>query len=142
MQKAQVQPYVFFSGNCAEAIEFYKSALGATVDMVMTYDQSPEKAPEGRIPPNWGDKIMHASFHVGESQIMASDGCGEAPGFRGFMLSISVPTEADADRYFNALSPGGTVIMPLTKTFWSKRFGMLKDKFGMEWMINVVQPCE
>lgn len=141
MQKAQVQPYVFFPGNCAEAVEFYKSAIGATVDMVMRYREAPEKPPEGMIPPNWDDKVMHASFHIGDSLIMASDGHGDEVGFRGFMLSIAVETEAEADRYFNALAPGGTVLMPLAKTFWSERFGMLKDKFGMGWMISVTQPC-
>ncbi|MES2598068.1 MAG: VOC family protein [Verrucomicrobiota bacterium] len=138
MSKPVVQSYLFFNGNCEEALEFYKTALDAKVDMVMRFSDSPEPCGEGQIPPGHENKIMHASFHVGDTMIMASDGCGETYTFAGFSLSLALGTEAEADKYFNALAEGGEVTMPLGKTFWSPRFGMLKDKFGMGWMINVV----
>lgn len=132
-----VQPYLFFSGRCEEAIEFYKSAIGAQVEMVMRHKDSPEPPPPGTLQPGFENKIMHASFRVGESTIMASDGCGEDSKFDGFSLSIAVPTEADAQRMFAALSEGGKVTLPLAKTFWSPCFGMLEDKFGVGWMIGL-----
>ena len=133
-----IQPYLFFNGNCEQAVEFYRQALGAEVDFSIRFKESPEPPPPGMMPPNWGDKIMHTSFRVGQTTVMASDGCGpEAKGFQGFSLSLSVATEAEADRYFNALANGGKVTMPLNKTFWSPRFGMLEDKFGIGWMVSV-----
>ncbi len=133
-----VQSYLFFNGNCAEAVEFYRKALGAVVEFSMPFKDSPEPPPPGMMPPNWGDKIMHTSFRVGQTIVMASDGCGVEPkGFQGFSLSLSVATEAEAERYFNALAAGGKVSMPLNKTFWSPRFGMLEDKFGIGWMVSV-----
>lgn len=136
-----VQSYLFFSGRCEEALEFYKSAIDAKVGMVMRFGDSPEPAPPGMLPPGYEAKVMHASFHVGETMIMASDGCGENHPFAGFSLSLGVATEVEAERCFNALAEGGTVQMPLAKTFWSPRYGMLTDKFGMSWMITVTQPC-
>lgn len=135
--KTIIQPYLFFGGRCEEALEFYKSALGATVDMVMHHRDSPDKPPPGMLQPGYEDKVMHASFRVGESLIMASDGCGEGAKFGGFSLSLSLPTEADAQRVFAALSEGGKVTMPLMKTFWSPCFGMLEDKFGVGWMVTL-----
>ena len=133
-----VQSYLFFNGNCAEAVDFYKKALGAVVEFSITFKESPEPPPPGMMPPNWENKIMHTSFKVGQTTVMASDGCGpEAKGFAGFSLSLSVATEAEADRYFNALAEGGKVNMPLSKTFWSPRFGMLEDKFGIGWMVSM-----
>ena len=133
-----VQSYLFFNGNCAEAVEFYRKALGAVVDFSIRFKESPEPPPPGMMPPNWEDKIMHTSFRIGSTTVMASDGCGpEAKGFAGFSLSLSVAPEAEADRYFNALAEGGKVNMPLSKTFWSPRFGMLEDKFGIGWMVSV-----
>lgn len=134
-----VQAYLFFNGTCETAVEFYKKALGAQVDMVMRFKESPDAPPPGMVPPGFEDKIMHCSFRVGETMIMASDGCSPgATEFQGFSLSLAVATEAEADRYFAALSEGGAVQMPLGKTFWSPRFGMLTDRFGVGWMINVV----
>ena len=141
MSKLNVQPYLFFGGRCKEALEFYRTALGAEVEMCMTYKESPEPAPPGMLPDGYEDKVMHASFRAGDSTIMASDGCGEDPGIKGFSLAINVPTEADADRYFTALAEGGKVNMPLTKTFWSPKFGMLEDRFGVAWMISVAMEC-
>jgi PhnB protein len=92
------------------------------------------------VPPGFDNKVMHTSFRVGDTVVMASDGCTEREAsFRGFSLSLAVEKAAEADRYFNALAEGGTVQMPLAKTFWSPRFGMLTDRFGVGWMINVVQ---
>lgn len=136
MSQPFVQPYLFFGGRCEEALEFYKSALGATVDMLMRYSDSPEPAPPGMIPAGYANKVMHAEVRIGSTTIMASDGCGDTSPFAGFSLSISVATEAEADICVDALAVGGKVTMPLAKTFWSPRFGMLTDKFGMGWMIS------
>jgi PhnB protein len=136
-KNAVVEPYLFFEGRCEEAVEFYRKALGAEVLMVMRYKDAPDKS---MIPPGSENKVMHASFRIGESTIMASDSCGEESAkFQGFSLSIAPTTEADADKYFNALTDGGKIVMPLAKTFWSPRFGMLTDRFGISWMINVTQ---
>lgn len=136
----QVQSYLFFDGRCEEAVEFYKKALGAKVEMLMRFKESPDPPPPGMVPPGFDDKIMHTSFRIGDTVVMASDGCTDGKtNFKGFSLSLAVAKEADADRYFNALADGGEVQMPLGKTFWSPRFGMLTDRFGVGWMINVVQ---
>jgi PhnB protein len=142
MSQPVVQSYLFFSGNCEEALEFYKSALGAEIEMVMRFDENPDPPPPGMLAPGFEKKVMHASFRLGASQIMASDGCGPGGGFSGFSLSLAVATEAEADQYFAALSEGGKVTMPLGQTFWSPRFGMLEDKFGIGWMLNVVPSPE
>jgi PhnB protein len=134
----QAQPYLFFDGRCEEAVEFYRNKLGAQVDMLMRYNDSPDPPPPGMVPPGSENKIMHTSFRVGDTTVMASDDCTGHPRFQGFSLSLSVSKEAEADRYFNALADGGNVQMPLTKTFWSPRFGMLTDRFGVGWMVNVV----
>jgi PhnB protein len=133
-----VQPYLFFNGNCEQAVEFYRKALGAEVEMTMRYKESPEPLKPGMVPPGFENKIMHTSFRVGQTTVMASDGCsGEKPNFEGFSLSISVPNEAEASRVFNALAEGGQVRMPLGKTFWSPSFGMVADRFGVGWMVSV-----
>jgi len=141
MSASFIQPYLFFSGRCEEALAFYKTAIGAEVEMLMRYSDSPEPCDAGMIPPGFENKVMHTCFRVGSTSIMASDGCGDTSPFAGFALSISVANEEEADLFFNALTEGGEVMMPLAKTFWSPRFGMLKDKFGMSWMIGVT-PCE
>ena len=133
-----IQPYLFFNGNCEQAIEFYRKALGAEVEMMMRFKESPEPPPPGTVPAGFENKIMHASFRVGQTTVLASDGCSaDEADFEGFSLSLSVPNEAEADRVFNALANGGQVKMPLTKTFFSPRFGMLQDRFGIGWMISV-----
>jgi PhnB protein len=137
MKTTTIQPYIFFRGRCEEALEFYKTALGAQVDFLMRYKESPEPPPPGRVPPGFENKVMHATFRIGSNILMASDGCEENMKFDGFSLAISVATEAEAKSAFNALSAGGKVVMPLTKTFWSPCFGMLTDKFGMSWMVSV-----
>jgi PhnB protein len=137
----QIQPYLFFNGRCEEAIEFYKNALGAEVMMLMRFKDNPE--PPGpddacRPAPGTEDKIMHASIRIGDSVIMASDGeCKGQSSFQGVSLSLTVPDAAEADRLFAALSEGGQVQMPLMTTFFSPRFGMVADQFGVSWMIYV-----
>lgn len=135
--KSVIEPYLFFNGRCEEAVKFYQKALGAELQMMMRYKESPEPPPPGMTPPNWGDKIMHATMKIGATVVMASDGCGEKTGFEGFSLSISVHTEAEAKNVFTSLSEGGQVKMPLGKTFWSPCFGMTQDKFGIGWMVSV-----
>ena len=132
-----IQPYLFFNGRCEEALKFYKEAVGAQVDMLMRFKESPEPHKPGMIPKNWDAKVMHATFRVGDSVLMASDGNKEGASFSGFSLSLGVKTEAEAERAFAALSKGGKVTMPLAKTFWSPRFGMLVDRFGVGWMVTV-----
>ncbi len=132
-----IQPYLFFGGRCEEALDFYKAALGAEVTLMMRFREAPDPAPPGMTPAGWEDKIMHAEFRVGATLVMASDGCEQASGFAGFSLSLSVATEAAADIAFAALANGGKIGMPLGKTFWSPRFGMLTDRFGVNWMVNV-----
>lgn len=132
-----VQPYLFFEGRCGEAIDYYRKAIGAEVETIMRYKESPERS---MCAPGSEDKVMHASFRVGETSVMASDGCcGGKPEFQGFALSIGVPTEGEADRLFAGLADGGQVKMPLAKTFFSPRFGMVADRFGVLWMIIVSQ---
>jgi PhnB protein len=134
----QVQAYLFFDGRCEEAVEFYRKALGAEVTMLMRFKDSPEPPPPGMVPPGSENKIMHTSFRIGDTTVMASDGhCQGQPSFQGFSLSLTVPNETEADRVFAALADGGQVQMPLTKTFWSPRFGMIADRFGVSWMVNV-----
>jgi PhnB protein len=132
-----VEPYLFFNGRCEDAVEFYKKALGAEVLMLMRYKESPEPPPPGRVPSGWENKIMHASLRIGNTSVMASDGCSEGINFQGFSLSLSVANEAEAKRFFTALADGGQVQMPLGKTFWSPCFGMVADRFGVGWMITV-----
>jgi len=138
MSNPLIQPYLMFGGRCEEALEFYRAALGAQIDMLMRYQDSPEAPPPGMLPPGFENKVMHASFRVGGNVLMASDGCEQGQEFNGFSLSISVTEETEAKRFFSALADGGTVQMPLAKTFWSPCFGMLTDRFGVSWMINVL----
>src|SRR5688500_13918317 len=132
-----IQPYLFFDGRCEEAMEFYRQTVGAQVTTVMRFKDNPEPAMN---PPGSSDKVMHAAFRIGESEILASDGnCEGKAKFQCFSLTLSVANEAEADRAFNALSQGGQIQMPLGKTFFSPRFGMLTDRFGMSWMVIVGQ---
>ena len=135
MNLAQVKPYLYFGGRCEEALRFYRDALGAEVDFVLRFDEGPEPVPAERLPPGFGHKVMHATFRVGGTTLGASDGCEEGARFAGFSLSLALPTEAEVDRAFAALSDGGQVRMPLGGTFWSRRFGMVTDRFGVGWMV-------
>src|SRR5207253_1826376 len=134
----QVQPHLCFEGRCAEAVEFYRKALGAEVTFLIRFKEMPGPHPPGAIPPGAEDKVMHASFRVGDSTVLASDGrCSGPPGFQGIQLALQVPNAAVAERLFAALADGGQVQMPLGQTFWSPRFGMVADRFGVSWMVNV-----
>lgn len=127
--------YLFFEGRTEEALDFYQRALGAKVEAVHRYKDSPEP---GHVPPGAENKVMHATFTIGDTTVMASDGnCQGAPDFRGVSLSLNVGTEAEAEQLFAALSDGGQVQLPLTKTFFSPRFGMVADRFGVSWMVHV-----
>jgi PhnB protein len=130
-----VQPYVFFDGKCEEALEFYKNAVGAKVDMVMRFKEAPPEM-QAQMGPGSKDKVMHAAFHIGDTQILASDGeCNGKPAFQGFSLSITAADDKEAEKLFGALGKGGKVTAPLSETFFASRFGMLADKFGVNWMV-------
>jgi PhnB protein len=132
-----IEPYLFFEGRCEEAIEFYRQALGAEVEMIVRYEESPEPPPPDMVPPGSEKKIMHAGLRIGGALVMLSDGnCSGKTSFGGFSLSITVPDAETADRFFNALAEDGQVQMPLGETFWSPRFGMVADRFGVGWMIS------
>ena len=133
----KIEPYLFFNGRCDEALTFYKTVFGAEQTFLMRYKDSPE-APTMPLPPGWGDKVMHANITIGDTQVMASDGCGaETPRFEGFSLSVTMPDAEAARRVFSALEAGGRVQMPLDKTFFSPCFGMVTDRFGVGWMVIV-----
>jgi PhnB protein len=133
----KVETYLFFDGRCEEALEFYKRALGAEVQMMMRYKDSLEPPPPGMAPPGSENKIMHASFKIGETRLMGADDCcsGHKPKFDGVSLSLGAANETEAKKLFNALAEGGQVRMPLTKTFFSPCFGMVTDRFGLMWMV-------
>lgn len=134
----KVQTYLFFDGRTEEAIAFYRKTLGAEVKGIVRFRDSPEQQP-GTIPAGTEDKILHASFTIGETELMASDGqCQGKPAFHGFSLSLTASTEAEAERLFAALGDGGQVQVPLTQTFFSPRFGIVADRFGVSWMVHVV----
>jgi PhnB protein len=132
-----VQPYLNFDGRCDEALEFYKKALGAKVGMLMRFKDAPDKS---MITPGSENKVMHSQVQVGDTTVLMSDGrCTGEANFHGIALALSVDSEAEADKIFAGLADGGQVQMPLGKTFFSPRFGMLSDKFGVGWMIIVAQ---
>jgi PhnB protein len=134
----RVEPYLFFNGHCDEAVEFYKKSLGAEVTMLMRFKDSPEPHQPGMVPSGAENNVMHASFRIGDTTVMASDGCSTGQtNFQGITLSLAVANEAEAERRFAALADGGKVQMPLAKTFWSPRFGMVTDRFGVAWMVSV-----
>jgi PhnB protein len=134
----QVQPYLFFDGRCEEAIDFYRTALGAETTMLMRFKDTPDPNAQPMAPPGAEDKVMHASLRIGDNTVLASDGrCLGQPSFQGFALSLTVANDAEAEQKFAALTAGGQVQMPLTKTFFSSRFGMVADRFGVSWMLYV-----
>lgn len=134
----QVQPYLYFNGRCDEALDFYKEAIGAVVEAMFRFKDMPEPEESGcaggEIPP--GDKVMHASFRVGQTQILVSDGmCQGEANFEGISLAISADSDAEAEQLFAALGEGGQVQMPMGETFFASRFGMVADRFGVSWML-------
>jgi PhnB protein len=141
MPGTTITPYLFFGGRCEEALAFYGQALGAEVEMLMRFSESPEAPPPGMLQPGFEKKVMHASFRVRGIPLMASDGCDDKSKAEGFRLALAVPSESEARRAFDALAAGGSVQMPLDKTFWSPCFGMLTDRFGIGWMVTVAGPA-
>jgi PhnB protein len=134
-----VQPYLHFDGQCEEAIEFYRRALGAEIEVLIRYKDSPEPPPPGMVPPGMEGKVMNSNLRIGDSIVMASDDCTRtAVSFQGFELSLSVADDAEAEQKFAALADGGQIKVPLAKTFFSSKFGMLVDRFGVSWMVIVV----
>ncbi len=134
----QVQPYLFFDGSCEAALEFYRGTLGAEVTTLMRFKDMPAPQQPGMIPPGADNKVMHATFRIGDTEVMASDGrCLGQPNFEGFALTITAPNDEEAERLFARLGEGGTVRMPMAKTFFSSRFGMVADRFGVTWMVFV-----
>jgi PhnB protein len=132
---AQVQPYLFFDGKCEQALDYYRRALGAEVVNLMRYKENPDPA---HNPPGSAEKVMHATFRIGDTTLMASDGmCQSRPTFHGFSLTLNARNVAEAERLFAALGDGGKVQMPMTQTFFSPRFGMVADRFGVSWMVIV-----
>ena len=130
-----VQPYLSFEGRAQEAIDFYKSALGATVDMIMHFKDAPPEV-QAQMSPQSKDKIMHAAFKIGDTRVMASDGqCTGKASFSGIALTLNAASNAEAEKLFNALAQGGKVNMPMSETFFANRFGMVADKFGVGWMV-------
>lgn len=135
----KIEPYLQFGGRCEEALEFYSKALDGKIEMLMRFKDSPESCEGGpKMDPN---QIMHGAVKIGETTLMATDyGCcegGGAPGFSGFSLSLGAADEAQANKFFNALAAGGNVQMPLGKTFFSPCFGVVQDKYGVNWMVIV-----
>jgi PhnB protein len=131
-----LQPYLFFDGRCEEAIVFYRDKLGAEVTTLRRYKDAP--VPAGMIPPGGENKVIHAHLRIGNADLLASDGrCQGSPQFQGFSLSLTAASDDEAEKMFTALSDGGTVQMPLAKTFFSSRFGMVADRFGVPWMVIV-----
>lgn len=136
MSITNLDPYLFFNGHCDEVIAFYRTALKAEVVMRMLYKESPEKS-QMPLPPGWEEKVMHANLKIGSANLMLSDGCGEGQQFAGFSLSLTFDSDAEAQQVYAALAEGGTAEMPLIKTFFATSFGMLRDRFGVNWMIMV-----
>jgi PhnB protein len=132
----KVESYLFFNGRCEEAIDYYKRALDAEVVMMLRFKDSPEPPQPGMLAPGSENKIMHATMRIGDTNVMASDGDGRgATKFDGFGLALEVRDAAEAKRRFDALADGGQTVMPLGKTFFSPCFGMVKDRFGVQWMV-------
>jgi PhnB protein len=130
----QTNPYLFFTGECEAAFKFYETHLGGKIISMMKHMGTPA---EGQVPPEWNDKIMHGRIQLGDTVVMASDAPpGHQEAQKGFRLSLGFDKAAEADRAFAALAEGGNVQMPIAKTFFAERFGMVTDRFGVPWMIN------
>ena len=129
----KVEPYLMFEGRTEEALQFYQQKLGAKVEAIIRFKENPEPKYN---PPDSGEKVMHSLFRIGDAQIMTSDGnCTGKPGFQGFALTLNAANAAEANQRFNALADGGKVQMPLSETFFAKSFGMVADRFGVNWMV-------
>jgi PhnB protein len=137
MAVTHVQPYLFFGGRCEEALNFYQRATGARIGMLMRFSDSPDKPPPGMLAPGFEGKVMHSELHIGEHLVMCSDGSSASEKSSGVSLALTVGSEAEVDRLFAALVEGGQATMPPGPTFWSKRFAMGTDRFGIGWMVMV-----
>jgi PhnB protein len=137
MALTQVQPYLLFGGRCEEALKFYQRAIGARIGMLMRWSESPDKPPPGMLAPGFENKVMHSELHIGEHTVMASDGSTDKEKSSGFSLALTVTTEAEVDNVFGALIEGGQATMPPGPTFWTRRFAMGTDRFGVGWMVMV-----
>ena len=136
----RVNPYLTFNGNCAEAFRLYEKVLGGKIDSLMTHRESPIA---DQVPADWGDRVLHARLVVGDTVLMASDSPPQhytKPS--GLHVSLQLEDPVEADRIFYALADQGSVILPIDKTFWAERFGMLVDRFDIPWMINCEQPAD
>ena len=129
----QFSTYLCFDGRGEEAAAFHQQAIGAELVYLMRYSGSPDPHPPGMVPPGFENKVMHMTLKIGDNTVMAADDCAGHPKFQGFSLAA----KAGADKLFAALGDGGSVTMPLTKTFFAPNFGMLTDRFGMGWMVLV-----
>jgi len=128
--------YVNFAGNCAEAFRFYEKHLRGTIGMMMTHGQAPDQS---NVKPEWKDAVLHARIFVGGTELLGADIPAAQP-MRSAYLSLSVDSDAEAERIFSALSDGGEVFMPMQETFFATRFGQLRDRFGINWMIIHERP--
>lgn len=134
-----INHYLYFAGRAEEAIAFYQKALGAELTMLLRFKESPEPPPPGCIAPGWDEKVMHANLNIAGSDLSVSDGCSpDSAGFKGFSLTYTAKDVAEADRIFAALADGGQTRMPLDKTFFAPRFGMVEDRFGVLWNVIVL----
>lgn len=134
-----IQPYMNFDGRCEEAINFYRTAVGAQVQMMMRFSDSPQPVDPQMVPPGNENKIMHASIKIGDSVINGADCmCGGKPNFEGITLTLNAATDAEAERVFHALAEGGKVQQPLIKTFFASSWGVLVDRIGVSWMVIVM----
>jgi PhnB protein len=135
MKKVEVNNYLFFSGRCDEALAFYQQHLSAEIKFLIRFNEMPDPMPEGVLQPGFENKVMHAEFSLGNTRIMASDGCNDAEKFSGFRIALNVPDEEEARRIFAALATNGQITMPLEKTFFSPLYGQVTDQFGVGWMV-------
>lgn len=133
----KLSPYLSFDGRCATAFKFYEKCLGGKIEVMMPYKGSPMEA---EVPAEWGDKVMHGEFRMGDFVVMGSDCMPDKyEDAKGTNLMVAIDDPAEAERAFDALAENGTVTMPIQKTFWAAKFGMLVDQFGIPWMINCDQ---
>ena len=132
----RMNTYVNFRGNCAEAIRYYETHLGAKRGMFMTHGQSPQPNPVG---PEWKDAVLHAQITIGDSELMAADIPNAEP-MRSAYLTLRTESDSEAERVYSALSQGGRILMPIEETFFASRFGQVQDRFGINWMILHERP--
>jgi len=132
----KMRAYVNFGGKCAEAFRFYETHLGGTIGMMMTHGQAPD---QGAVKPEWRDAVLHARMSLGGTELLGAD-IPDAQPMRSAYLSLGVESDAEAERVFSALAAGGEVFMPMQETFFATRFGQLRDRFGINWMIVHERP--